>query len=57
MLSPEERALLTEKQDQLIELFVERDEAKIAEDWDRLRVLEDEISSIQGQREAIRQLA
>src|SRR4051794_6234722 len=33
ILSPAERALLTEKQDRLIELFVLHDEATKAEDW------------------------
>ena len=57
MLSPEERALLAEKQDQLIDLFVRHDEARMAEDWDRVRALEGDISHIQGQAEAIRKLA
>ena len=57
MLSPEERAFLTDKQDQLIELLVLQDEAKMAEDWDRVRALQDEISSMHAQTEAIRQRA
>jgi hypothetical protein len=56
MLTPEERALLTEKQDQLIELFVRHDEATKAADWDRVRALEGEISSMQEKTAAIRQL-
>ena len=35
MLTPEERALLIEQQDRLIELLVLKQEASEAEDWDR----------------------
>ena len=37
MLTPEERALVTEIQDRLIELFVLQDEATRAEDWGQVR--------------------
>jgi hypothetical protein len=56
MLTPEERALLTQKQDELIELFVRHKEAAKAADWDRVRTLEAEIDDMQGQAEAVRRL-
>jgi hypothetical protein len=54
MLTPEERALLTDQQDRLIDLFVQRDEAVRAEDWDRARDLESRIDEAQGEADAIR---
>jgi hypothetical protein len=56
MLTPEERALLIEQQDRLIELLVLKQEASEAEDWDRFRELRAEIDDAQGQLEIIRQL-
>ncbi len=56
MLTPEERALLIEQQDRLIELLVQKQEASAAENWDRFRVLQIEIDDAQGQLEIIRQL-
>jgi hypothetical protein len=55
MLSPAERALLTEKQDRLIELFVLHDEATKAEDWDRVRSLEAKINAAKADTAALRQ--
>ena len=55
MLTPEERALLIEQQDRLLELLVERQESSKAEDWDRVRELQTEIDDVQGQLEIIRQ--
>ena len=55
MLIPEERALLIEQQDRLIELLTERQEFIKAEDWDRVRELQAEIDDAQGQLEIIRQ--
>jgi hypothetical protein len=57
MLSPAERALLTEKQDRLIELFVLHDEATKAEDWDRVRSLEAKITAAKADTAALRQPA
>jgi hypothetical protein len=54
MLTPEERALFTERQDRLIELYVEQKEATRAEDWVRLRVLQAEIDDANQQLDAIR---
>ena len=56
MLTPEERALLMEQQDRLIELLTERQEFTKVEDWDRVRELQAEIEDAQGQLEIIRQL-
>jgi len=56
MLTPEERALVTEQQDRLIELLTERKEFTKVEDWDRVRELQTEIDDAQGQLEIIRQL-
>jgi hypothetical protein len=56
MLTPEERALLMEQQDRLIELLTERQEFTKVEDWDRVRELQIEIEDAQGQLEIIRQL-
>jgi hypothetical protein len=54
MLTLEERALLTDQQDRLIDLFVRRDEAVRAEDWNRAHALESEIDEAQGEADAIR---
>ena len=56
MLTSEERALVIEQQDRLIELLTERQESSKAEDWDRARELQTEIVDAQGQLEIIRQL-
>ncbi len=56
MLTPEERALLIEQQDRLIELLVQKQEASEAENWDRFRELQTEIDDAQGQLEIIRHL-
>jgi hypothetical protein len=55
MLTPEERALLLEQQDRLIELLTERQEFTKVEDWNRVRELQAEIEDAQGQLEIIRQ--
>src|SRR3954453_17782383 len=57
MLSPAERALLTEKQDRLIELLVLHDEATKAEDWGRVRSLETKINAVKADTAAFRPLA
>jgi hypothetical protein len=56
MLTPEERALLIEQQDRLIELLTERQEFTKAEDWDRARELQADIDDAQGQLAIIHQL-
>jgi hypothetical protein len=44
MLTSEDHALLVDVQDRLIDLFVQQDEARRAEDWPRVRVLREEIA-------------
>jgi hypothetical protein len=53
MSTSEERALVTEIQDRLIELYVEQDEARRAENRDRARELQVEIDKSTAQREEI----
>jgi hypothetical protein len=50
MLTVEERALATDIADRLIELYVDREEARRAEDWDRVRDLQATIEETTGQR-------
>ena len=57
MLTPEERTLLTDQQDQLIELYVEQNEATRAADWGRVRALQIEIDNTKEQLDAIRATA
>jgi hypothetical protein len=54
MLTPEERALLTDQQDRLIDLFVQRDEAIRAEHWDQARDLKSQIDDARCEADAIR---
>ena len=54
MLTPEERALFTERQDRLIELYVEQKEATQAADWGRVRELQIEIDDANEQLDVIR---
>jgi hypothetical protein len=54
MLTSEGRALITEIQDRLIELYVQQDEARRAEDQDRARELQVEIDMGTARREEIR---
>jgi hypothetical protein len=57
MLTPEERTLLTDMQDRLIDLFVQRDEAVRAADRLRVQDLQSQIEDAQEQVDAIRRLA
>ena len=50
MLTPEERALITDLKDRLIELYVERDEAAKTGDRDRVRDLQSEIEDVAAHR-------
>ena len=54
MSTSEGRALVTEIQDRLLELYVEQDEARRAEDRDRAHELQAEIDEATAQREEIR---
>ena len=53
MLTPEERALLTEVSDRLIDLFVQRDEACKDEDWGRADALQDAIDQVREERRRV----
>lgn len=54
MLTPEKRALLTDIQDRLLTVYVQRGEAKDAEDWVRVRALQAEIEPVEAERRVIR---
>ena len=54
MLISERRALVTEIQDRLIELYVQQVEARRTEDRDRERELQVEIDKATAQREELR---
>ena len=54
MSTSEGRALVTEIQDRLLELYVEQDEARRAEDRDRAHEVQAEIDKATAQREEIR---
>ena len=54
MLTSEARALVTEIQDRLIDLYVQQDEARGEQDPDRARELQVEIDKATVQREEIR---
>jgi molybdenum-dependent DNA-binding transcriptional regulator ModE len=56
MFTSEGRAPVTEIQDRLIELYVQQDEARRADDRDRARELQVEIDKAAAQREEIRPL-
>ena len=53
MLTTEERALATHIGDRLIELYVERDEAVLARDLDRVHNLQTDIDEAAAQRQKI----
>jgi len=54
MLTSEARALVTEIQDRLIDLYVQQDEARGEHDPDRAHELQVEIDKAAAQREEIR---
>jgi molybdenum-dependent DNA-binding transcriptional regulator ModE len=54
MLTSEARALVTEIQDRLIDLYVQQDEAQGEHDPERARELQVEIDKATAQREEIR---
>ena len=57
MLTPEERALIIDIQDQLIELYVAKDEASGREDWGRVHELEQTIDHVSEQCDEVRKIA
>jgi hypothetical protein len=54
MLTLEERTLLTDVQDRLLTLYVQRGEAEAVEDWVRMQALQAEIETVEAEREALR---
>ena len=57
MLTSQARALITEIQDRLIDLYVQQDEARGEQNPDRARELQVEIDKATVQREEIRRRA
>ena len=56
MLTPEERALLVDVQDRLLELYVLREQASKNKDWRRVDSIEADIAEAEMQRKEIRQM-
>jgi len=56
MLTPEERALLVDVQDRLLELYVLREHASRNEDWQRVDLIDAAIAEAEAQRREIRQM-
>jgi hypothetical protein len=54
MLTQEERALLVDVQDRLLELYVHREQASKDQDWKRLDSLEADIAEAEARRREIR---
>ena len=54
MLTSRGRALVTDIQDRLIELYVHQQEARGAEEWDQAQELQVEIDKAKAQQEEIR---
>jgi hypothetical protein len=54
MLTPEERELLTDIQDRLLELYVHRENMNRTGDWEQLRAVHQEIAVVKAQREELR---
>jgi hypothetical protein len=56
ILTQEERALLVDVQDRLLELYVLREQASKDRDWDRVDSLDADIAEAETQRKEIRQM-
>ena len=56
MLTQEERALLVDVQDRLLELYVLRERASKDNDWRRVDSLDGEIAKAERRRQEIRRL-
>jgi len=56
MLTPQERDLLVDVQDRLLELYVLREQANQNRDWRRLNSIEADIAAAETQRKEIRQM-
>jgi hypothetical protein len=57
MFTSEQSEFLIETQDRLIDLFVQHDEARRAEDWGRVEALKIEIADAMARRDEIRNLS
>jgi len=56
MLTLEERALLVDVQDRLLELYVHREQASKNRDWKRVDSLDADIAAAEARRQEIRQM-
>jgi hypothetical protein len=56
MLTKEERALLVDVQDRLLELYVLKEQASKDRDWERVDSLDADIAEAEMQRKEIRQM-
>jgi hypothetical protein len=56
MLTQEERALLVDVQDRLLELYVFRERASKDRDWEQVDSIDAEIAEAQAKRAEIRQM-
>ena len=56
MLTQEERALLIDVQDRLLELYVLRERASKENDWRRVDAIDAAIAEAEAKREEIRQM-
>lgn len=56
MLTQEERALLVDVQDRLLELYVSRERASKEQDWRQVDSIDAEIAEVEAMRKEIRQL-
>jgi hypothetical protein len=56
MLTKEERALLVDVQDRLLEFYVLREQASKDGDWQRVDALDADIAEAETQRKEIRQM-
>lgn len=56
MLTLEERALLVEVQDRLLELYVLREQASKDRDWERVDSIDADIAEAEAKRKEIRQM-
>ena len=56
MLTFEERALLVEVQDRLLELYVFREQASKDKDWERINSIDADIAEAEARRKEIRQM-
>ena len=56
MLTQEERALLVEVQDRLLELYVHREQTSKTRDWKRIDSLDADIAEVEARRREIRRM-